>query len=241
MNDSSQSVSEFLQWIQNAKSIVFLGGAGVSTESGIPDFRGESGQFVHNGGRSPEEILSHTYFQTHPKQFYQYYREHLLHPDAKPNSAHLALSKLEQQSKLAAIITQNIDGLHQAAGSKNVLELHGSVFKNHCMRCGKSFDGMPSLRQEVPHCSCGGMIKPNVVLYEEALDEQVLRKSIHFLQTADLLIVGGTSLKVYPAAGLLRYFCGEHLVIINQTPTPFDQWADLCFSQPIGELLKECC
>lgn len=240
VNVSGNAAALFKQWIQNAKAIVFLGGAGVSTESGIPDFRGKSGRFLQKCEQPPEVILSHSYFQTHPEQFYQYYRKAMLHADAKPNDAHFALAQLEKQSKLIAVITQNIDGLHQAAGSKNVLELHGSVLKNHCMRCGKFFAGMMAQRQGIPRCSCGGIIKPDVVLYEEALNPKVLKQSIDAIQSADLFIVGGTSLTVYPAAGFLQYFRGDHLVIVNQTPTPFDSWADLKFSQPIGQLMKEC-
>lgn len=230
--------------IQSAKRIVFFGGAGVSTESGIPDFRSEQGIFKtrQDYGCSPETILSHTFFIENPKVFYKFYREKMIYLDALPNEAHKALARLEASGKLTAVITQNIDGLHQAAGSKNVLELHGSVHRNYCMQCGKFYplqavtdcDGIPTCAE------CNGIIKPDVVLYEEALDHSVLEKSVDYIEKADLMIVGGTSLNVYPAAGLLRYFKGHNLVIINKSPTLYDRKACLCIADSIGKVLA-CC
>ena len=218
--------------------IVFFGGAGVSTESGIPDYRSRDGIY-NRGYRLPAEtILSHSYFMAHTEEFYDFYRDVMLHPEAKPNAAHIALAKLERVGKLLSVITQNIDGLHQAAGSRRVRELHGSAHRNYCMSCGKSYTMKDILSGEgVPRCVCGGVIKPDVVLYEESLDERTLEDAIGDLERADMLIVGGTSLNVYPAAGLLRYFGGDATVVINLQPTAFDSRATLVLTEPIGRAL----
>lgn len=224
--------------VQKAHRIVFFGGAGVSCESGIPDFRSQDGLYHQQYDYPPEEILSHHFFVEKPDEFYRFYRDKMLYPQAKPNNAHLMLAKWEQEGKLSAVITQNIDGLHQLAGSRRVYELHGSVHRNRCMKCGKHYPLEAILSSEgVPRCECGGIIKPEVVLYEEALDETVIEQAVNALMDADLLIVGGTSLNVYPAAGLLRYFSGENLVVINKTPTPADQRASLVIQQPIAQVL----
>ena len=217
---------------------VFFGGAGVSTESGIPDFRSTDGLYHQKYPYPPETILSHSFFQHQTEEFYRFYREKMLFPKAKPNAAHLALAKLEEQGVLKAVITQNIDGLHQKAGSRNVLELHGSVYRNYCTRCGK-FYGLETVLQStgVPHYSCGGTLKPDVVLYEEPLDDSVIRKAVHHIRCADLLIIGGTSLNVYPAAGFIQYFRGKHLVVINKSPTSADGQATLLFREPIGQVM----
>lgn len=224
--------------IEQSENIVFFGGAGVSCESGIPDFRSTDGLYNQTYRWPPEEILSHHFFEEQPEEFYRFYRDKMLYPDAKPNAAHLALARLEQAGKLKAVVTQNIDGLHQAAGSKNVLELHGSVHRNHCARCGKAYTLADILSsQGVPRCTCGGVIKPDVVLYEEPLDEATMNASLQAIRRADLLIVGGTSLNVYPAAGLLRFYRGSALVVINKTPTPADAAASLVIQDAIGEVL----
>jgi NAD-dependent deacetylase len=227
--------------IENSENIVFFGGAGVSTESGIPDFRSESGLYYAQKkyGYSPERILSHTFFLTKTEEFYQYYRENMLHLEAKPNDAHKGLAKLEAQGRLKAVITQNIDGLHQMAGSKVVHELHGSVLRNNCMKCGAKYSAeyLASYPETIPKCSvCGGLIKPEVILYEEALDEDVIQASVEAIQGADILIVGGTSLVVYPATGLIRYFKGSDIVLINKTPTEYDSRASLVINEPIGKV-----
>ncbi len=224
--------------IEQSENIVFFGGAGVSCESGIPDFRSTDGLYNQTYRWPPEEILSHHFFEEQPEEFYRFYRDKMLYPDAKPNAAHLALARLEQAGKLKAVVTQNIDGLHQAAGSKNVLELHGSVHRNHCARCGKAYTLADILSsQGVPRCTCGGVIKPDVVLYEEPLDEATMNASLQAIRRADLLIVGGTSLNVYPAAGLLRFYRGSALVVINKTPTPADTDASLVIQDAIGDVL----
>jgi len=238
-----QGVEKLREWIGESGRIVFFGGAGVSTESGIPDFRSENGIFaaIKRFGSPPEVLLSHEFFMEHPDTFYQYYKTMLLYPKAEPNPAHLALARLERQGKLTAVITQNIDGLHQRAGSRNVLELHGSVNRNRCMRCGCAFTLDELLAQEgVPKCACGGLIKPDVVLYGEELDEDVMAEAVAAIRRADLMIVGGTSLVVYPAAGLVRYFRGKALVLINLGETPMDQYAQLVLHAPIGETLGQC-
>ena len=225
--------------IAKSNRIVFFGGAGVSTESGIPDFRSVDGLYNQKYDYLPETIISHSFFEQNPEEFYRFYRDKLIVTDAKPNAAHLRLAQLEKEGKLTAVITQNIDGLHQAAGSKNVLELHGSTLRNYCTKCGKFYPVEFIAQSEgVPHCSCGGIVKPDVVLYEEGLDDQILSAAIQALQQADLLIVGGTSLVVYPAAGLLRYYRGRELVVINKTPTPADNRASLVLNMPIGEALR---
>ncbi|MEG2698333.1 MAG: NAD-dependent protein deacylase [Ruthenibacterium sp.] len=224
--------------IDGTDHIVFFGGAGVSTESGIPDFRSVDGLYHQKYPYPPEVILSHSFFMENPKAFYRFYREKMLVLTAKPNMAHQVLAKLERMGKLRAVITQNIDGLHQAAGSKNVFELHGSVHRNYCMKCGKAYPvSAVAQSADVPMCPCGGMIKPDVVLYEESLDQEVMQKSVAAIADADMLIVGGTSLGVYPAAGLLRYYCGSKLVLMNQTATPMDHAADLVLHGKIGEML----
>ena len=227
------------EWIGSSSRTVFFGGAGVSTESGIPDFRSENGVFkaLEKYGRSPETLLSRTFFELRPDVFYTYYRENLLLTDAEPNAAHQALAELEARGKLSAVITQNIDGLHQKAGSRHVLELHGSIYRNYCMQCGKRFGIEIMQRTEgVPRCTCGGIVRPDVVLYEEALPMDVFEEAEDEVSKAELLIVGGTSLAVYPAAGLLRYFRGSHLVLINKSGTPYDGMADLVIRDPIGEV-----
>ncbi len=224
--------------IEGSRRIVFFGGAGVSCESGIPDFRSEDGLYHQAYAWPPEEILSHHFFVERPEEFYRFYRDKMLYPDARPNAAHRALAKLERRGKLSAVVTQNIDGLHQAAGSRTVYELHGSVHRNHCTRCGRAF-GLEAVQNStgVPRCPCGGVIKPDVVLYEEPLDSGVLSGAIRAIEQADTLIVGGTSLNVYPAAGLLRYFFGGELVVVNMTSTPADKNASLVVQGPIGELM----
>ena len=229
--------------LDTSHRIVFLGGAGVSTESGIPDFRSGDGLYNHASGTSvpPEQVLSHGFFMDHPEEFFEFYREKILHPEAKPNAAHRALARLEECGKLSAIITQNIDGLHQAAGSHNVLELHGSVLSNTCMECGRRYT-LEQIHETsgIPRCSaCGGVIKPDVVLYEESLSESVLREACAELAAADTLIVGGTSLTVYPAAGLIHYFAGSNLILINKQPTPADELATLVLHDSIGTVLAE--
>ena len=226
--------------LEQSKNIVFFGGAGVSTESGIPDFRSVDGLYNQKYAYPPEVILSHTFWERNPEEFYRFYRDKLIVRGAKPNPAHLRLAKLEQQGKLRAVVTQNIDGLHQAAGSKTVYELHGSTLRNYCTRCGKFYPVEFIAESEgIPRCECGGIVKPDVVLYEESLDQKVLTRAVRALEAADLLIVGGTSLAVYPAAGLLRYYGGRELVVINMTPTPADKLATLCIQQPIGQVLGE--
>lgn len=224
--------------IENSDNIVFFGGAGVSTESGIPDFRSVDGLYNQQYEYPPETILSHSFFKKNMAAFYDFYRAKMISPSAKPNAAHLALSQLEARGKLKAVVTQNIDGLHQMAGSKAVLELHGSVHRNHCMKCGKFFEvSAITSCSGVPACECGGVIKPDVVLYEEGLDETVMQKCVDFIAAADALIIGGTSLGVYPAAGLINYFNGRTLILINKTVTPVDRKADLVIRGSIGEAL----
>lgn len=227
-------------WLKESDNIVFFGGAGVSTESKIPDFRSTDGLYNQQYAYPPETILSHTFYLRKTEEFYRFYRNKMLFPDAEPNRAHRALAALERMGKLRAVLTQNIDGLHQKAGSREVLELHGSVLRNFCTRC-KKFHGLDTIlaSQGVPVCDCGGVIKPDVVLYEEGLDQETLEKAVSYLSQADMLIVGGTSLTVYPAAGLLNYYRGNRLVLINKSVTPMDGRADLVISGPIGEVLGE--
>ena len=228
------------QMIDESKRIVFFGGAGVSTESGIPDFRSVDGLYHQKYDYPPETILSHSFYVSKTKDFFKFYRDKMLCLDAKPNKAHLALAALERAGKLTAVITQNIDGLHQAGGSKRVLELHGSVLRNYCEKCGKFHDAQFILDSEdVPLCECGGRVKPDVVLYEEGLDQQTLQDSVRAIQEADMLIIGGTSLAVYPAAGLIDYYRGNKLVLINKTPTPRDSMADLVITESIGEVFSK--
>lgn len=228
------------QLIEESDNIVFLGGAGVSTESGIKDFRSADGIYSMKFDYPPETMLSHGFFMSHGREFFRFYRDMMMPDGIAPNNAHKALAKLEQQGKLKAVITQNIDGLHQAAGSVNVYELHGSVSRNYCMRCGK-FYGAEYIAEcdDVPVCNCGGVVKPDVVLYEEPLDEKVLRNAVKAISECDLLIVAGTSLTVYPAAGLLRYFCGRNLVLINKDATPYDNSANLIIRDPVGKVLGD--
>ena len=246
MNAShADKLAELRTILDASDNIVFFGGAGVSTESNIPDFRSAGGLFSERVGKrelSPEEILSHTFFMQHTEEFYDFYKNKMIYKDAKPNPAHLALARLEQAGKLKAVITQNIDGLHQQAGSREVLELHGSVHRNYCMSCGQFFPLDAMLESAgVPKCSrCGGIVKPDVVLYEESLDTGVLEKARRYIEQADVLIVAGTSLRVYPAAGLIRFFRGRHLVLINKSPTPYDHAASLVIHDSIGKTLKAC-
>jgi len=227
------------QIIDDSENIVFFGGAGVSTESGIPDFRSVDGLYNQKYRYPPETILSHRFFVAHTAEFYGFYREKMLCLDAQPNKAHFKLAEMEKAGILKAVITQNIDGLHQKAGSKRVYELHGSVHRNICQNCKKSYDGAFILSGEgIPHCTCGGTIKPDVVLYEEPLNEAVVDGAVEAIAAADLLIVGGTSLAVYPAAGLLNYFGGDKLVLINKSPTPYDRRASLIINDSIGETLS---
>lgn len=233
-------VEKLQKMIDESSSIVFFGGAGVSTESGIPDFRSVDGLYHQKYDYPPETILSHTFYRNRPEEFYKFYRDKMLCLDAKPNAAHLKLAELEAAGKLKAVITQNIDGLHQAAGSKCVYELHGSVLRNYCEECGNFYGAEYILTSEgVPKCSCGGSLKPDVVLYEEGLDNKVLSGAIKAISQADMLIIGGTSLVVYPAAGLIDYYSGSRLVLINKAPTSRDNTADLVISGPIGEILSQ--
>ena len=227
-------------WIDQSSRIVFFGGAGVSTESGIPDFRSVDGLYNQQYRYPPETILSRTFFDENPEEFYRFYRNKMLFPHAKPNAAHRKLAELEAAGKLRSVVTQNIDGLHQAAGSKRVWELHGSVLRNRCMRCGTPYPTSAILESSgVPRCSCGGIIKPEVVLYEESLDSRVLEGALQDIQQADMLIIGGTSLVVYPAAGLVNYYRGSRLVLINKSATPYDRSADLVLTGAIGEILGQ--
>lgn len=237
-----EQLQQLSQMIGRARRMAFLGGAGLSTESGIPDFRSSNGVYaaLKAYGRPPEELLSHGFFVRHLDVFFDYYRKYLIRPEAKPNPAHYALARLEQQGKLTAVITQNIDELHQRAGSRNVLELHGSVYRNHCMECGKSWPVEAVLEaDDVPRCTCGGIIKPDVVLYGEGLDPATLTAAVEAIAAADMLLIGGTQLSVYPAAGLVDYFHGKDLAVINLSATPRDAQAALTIRRPIGEVLAE--
>ena len=229
------------QWVNESARMVFFGGAGVSTESGIPDFRSVDGLYHQQYDYPPETILSHTFYMRKPEEFYRFYRAKMLAPDAKPNAAHRKLAQWEQEGKLSAVVTQNIDGLHQAAGSRKVYELHGSVRRNHCRKCGAFYDLDYMLRTTgIPRCEkCGGIIKPDVVLYEEGLDQATLNGAVRAIGNADLLIVGGTSLTVYPAAGLIDYYDGDRLVLINRSVTPLDRRADLLIQGSIGEIFSQ--
>ena len=237
MDDQIRKLKEL---VDSSDNIVFFGGAGVSTESGIPDFRSVDGLYHQQYRYPPETILSHTFYMTHKAEFYDFYRTKMLAPDAQPNAAHRKLAQWESEGKLKAVITQNIDGLHQKAGSREVLELHGSVLRNYCERCGK-FYGLDAILSStgVPKCTCGGDIKPDVVLYEEGLDERVMQKALDYISRADMLIIGGTSLVVYPAAGLVRYYRGHKLVVINKGVIEADLGADLVINGPIGQVLAQ--
>ncbi len=241
MADYQEAVDELKKIIQKYDNIVFFGGAGVSTESGIPDFRSVDGLYHQQYAYPPETILSHTFYTNKTDEFYRFYRNKMLFLDAKPNAAHQKLAQLEADGKLKAVITQNIDGLHQAAGSKNVLELHGSVLRNYCEKCGHFHDVQYILNTtEVPKCEkCGGTVKPDVVLYEESLNNKTMNDAVHYIHNAQVLIIGGTSLAVYPAAGLIDYFRGDKLIVINKAPTPRDSNADLLLQAPIGEVFSQ--
>ena len=236
-----QELETLKDWIDHSDNIVFFGGAGVSTESGIPDFRSVDGLYNQQYDYPPETILSHTFFRRNTEEFYRFYRAKMLALDAKPNAAHKKLAQWEQEGKLKAVVTQNIDGLHQAAGSKMVYELHGSVHRNYCQKCGAFYDARYMLESKgIPKCEkCGGIIKPDVVLYEEGLDDATIRGAIHAISHADVLIIGGTSLTVYPAAGLIDYYNGNKLVLINKSVTPMDSRADLLVQGPIGEIFSQ--
>lgn len=228
------------QYIDEANRVVFFGGAGVSTESGVPDFRSQDGLYHQQWSYPPETILSHSFFLRNTAEFYRFYQQKMLFLEVQPNAAHKKLAELEAAGKLTAVITQNIDGLHQAAGSKNVLELHGSVHRNYCTRCRKRYDAR-YMKEAVgiPLCTCGGVIKPDVVLYEESLNGRTIEKAVEALQEADLLLIGGTSLAVYPAAGLIQYFGGKRIVLLNRDVTPYDGRATLCIREPIGQVLGQ--
>ena len=235
----NENINELQNIINKNNNIVFFGGAGVSTESGIPDFRSQDGLYNQKYDYPPETIISHSFYIKHPEEFYKFYRDKMLCLNAKPNPAHIKLAQLEKIGKIKAIITQNIDGLHQMAGSKNVLELHGSVHRNYCISCGKFYNAQFILNSKgIPKCECGGIIKPDVVLYEESLNEDVLIKSVNYISNCDVLIIGGTSLNVYPAAGLIQYFNGNTLVLINRDSTPFDYKADIIIHDNIGEVFN---
>ena len=235
----TEAVETLKTWAAESKAIAFFGGAGVSTESGIPDFRSTGGLYHQEWKYPPETILSHTFYKSNPEEFFRFYRAKMLAPGAKPNAAHKKLAEWEAAGKLTAVVTQNIDGLHQAAGSKHVCELHGSVHRNYCEKCGK-FYGLDFILNGsgVPRCTCGGTVKPDVVLYEEGLDQAVMNDAVNAIARADLLIIGGTSLNVWPAAGLINYFQGERLVLINKSATPYDGRASLAIQQPIGQVLE---
>ena len=233
-----ENIAKLKQWVAESDNIVFFGGAGVSTESGIPDFRSVDGLYNQKWKYPPETILSHSFFERDPAEYYRFHREKLVIDGVKPNRAHTRLAELEQEGKLRAVITQNIDGLHQAAGSKNVLELHGSILRAYCSRCRKPYDAdVINHGQGIPRCSCGGVIRPDIVLYEEPLDDDVIMRAVHYIRNADVLIVGGTSLRVYPAAGLINYYRGNKLVLITRTSTPAD--ADLIVHGKIGEVFDQ--
>lgn len=235
-----EQIIKLQETIDRYDNIVFFGGAGVSTESGIPDFRSQDGLYHQKYDYPPETILSHTFFMRRPEEFYKFYRDKMLCDTAKPNAAHMKLAELEKCGKLKAVITQNIDNLHQMAGSRKVLELHGSVYRNYCMKCGKFYDfSYIKNSTGVPRCECGGMVKPDVVLYEEGLDNQTLTDSVRAISQAQVLIIGGTSLAVYPAASLIDYFRGDCLVVINKAPTPRDRNADLLIKDPIGQVFSQ--
>lgn len=238
-----KNIKELANILKNSKDIVFFGGAGVSTESNIPDFRSSNGLWNEKlkVNFSPEQLVSHTFYMKYPEEFFEFYKSKLIYPDAKPNKAHIALAKLEEMGKLKAVVTQNIDGLHQAAGSKVVYELHGSVLRNYCEECREFYDEKYMLEQPgVPHCKkCGGRVKPDVVLYEEGLDQKIINGAVTAISKADTLIIGGTSLVVYPAAGLIQYFSGKNLILINKSETSADRNADLVIHDAIGEVLSK--
>jgi NAD-dependent deacetylase len=233
-------MNQLSRWIKESNNIVFFGGAGVSTESNIPDFRSVDGLYHMIYSDPPETILSHTFFIQKTKEFYRFYKDKMVYCEAIPNVTHKRLAEWETEGKLKGIITQNIDGLHQIAGSKNVLELHGSIYRNHCMNCNKAYELSDILKQEEePRCCCGGLIKPDVVLYEEGLDQKILTKAIRLISQAEVLIIGGTSLSVYPAAGLIRYYVGNKMILINKSVTPYDEEANLLITAGLGEVFTK--
>lgn len=235
-----EQIAELQRMLDASQQVVFFGGAGVSTESGIPDFRSTDGLYNQKYSYPPETMLSHTFYRQHTAEFFDFYRDKMLYLDAKPNAAHIKLAELEQSGKLSAVVTQNIDGLHQAAGSKKVFELHGSVLRNYCEKCGKFYAVEEILHSSgVPHCSCGGIIKPDVVLYEEGLNQQVIEDAVQAISHADMLIIAGTSLVVYPAAGLIQYYHGKRLVLINKSRTSADDEANLVFHESVGKVLAQ--
>lgn len=237
---NEQLIKKFISWIQESDNIVFFGGAGVSTESGIPDFRGVDGLYNQKYKYPPEQIISHSFYMRRPEVFFEFYKEKMIYPDAQPSITHIKLAELEAQGKLKGVITQNIDGLHQKAGSRHVVELHGSVLRNYCERCKKFYGVEDILSSEgVPMCKCKGRIKPDVVLYEEGLNEADIEEAVRLIKEADVLIVGGTSLGVYPAAGLIRYYAGNRLVLVNKTATPFDSEADLLIHDALGNVFGQ--
>ena len=241
-NDLQAKIETFLQWVKESSRIVFFGGAGVSTESGIPDFRSVDGLYNQKYDFPPETILSHDFFYSNTEDFYKFYRDKILIEGAKPNVTHLALKKLEDEGKLSAVVTQNIDGLHEAAGSKTIYNLHGTAYKNYCNRCGKFFDAdyIRNSKEMVPHCDkCGGVIKPDVVLYGEMLPDGAVYGAVDAIKKADMLIIGGTSLTVYPAAGFVNYYKGTKLVLINKQTTPYDQYANLVLHCGLGEVFSK--
>ena len=232
-------IEKLKSWIAESDNIVFFGGAGVSTESGIPDFRSVDGLYNQKWRYPPETILSHSFFERDPEEYYRFHHEKLVVDGAKPNRAHLRLAELEREGKLRAVVTQNIDGLHQAAGSKNVLELHGSILRAYCSRCRKPYpaDEMNHCK-DVPHCTCGGVVRPDIVLYEEPLDQDIMERAVRYIREAEVLIIGGTSLGVYPAAGLINYYRGTKLALVNLSETPYDRYADLVIHEKIGEVFS---
>ena len=236
---NEEKIAQFKQWIDNSDNVVFFGGAGVSTESGIPDFRSVDGLYNQSYDYPPETILSHTFYIRKPEEFFRFYRDKMLFPDAEPSMPHIKLAEIEQCGKLKGVITQNRDGLHQKAGSRHVIELHGSVLRNYCERCGE-FYGLDTIinSQGVPTCKCGGRIKPDVVLYEEGLDENNINEAVRLIKEADILVVGGTSLGVYPAAGLIDYYRGDKLVLINKSSTPYDKKANLLIQDSLGKVFS---
>lgn len=236
---NEEKIAQFKQWIDNSDNVVFFGGAGVSTESGIPDFRSVDGLYNQSYDYPPETILSHTFYIRKPEEFFRFYRDKMLFPDAEPSMPHIKLAELEQCGKLKGVITQNIDGLHQKAGSRHVIELHGSVLRNYCERCGE-FYGLDAIinSEGVPTCKCGGRIKPDVVLYEEGLDENNINEAVRLIKEADILVAGGTSLGVYPAAGLIDYYRGDKLVLINKSSTPYDKKANLLIQDSLGKVFS---
>ena len=235
----NNNIETFVKWISESDNIVFFGGAGVSTESGIPDFRSPDGLYNQKYKYPPEIIISHSFYLRNPEEFYRFYKDKMIYPEAEPSITHKALAKLEEEGKLKGVITQNIDGLHQKAGSKNVIELHGSVLRNYCSKCHK-FYGVDKILESdgIPRCDCGGLIKPDVVLYEEGLNEADIDNAVKLIKEADILIVGGTSLGVYPAAGLINYYTKDKLILVNKTATPYDQRADLLIRDELGKVFS---